>query len=949
MFCFLTLTVPIESLTLRTITLLFSISFFCGISQALPPIQNFTPIDYNGENQNWAITQGIDAHIYIANNHNLIEYDGVRWSNYKSPNASIFRAIKAKDSLIFTGQYMEFGFWKKDKFGDLNYTSISAKLTEPMLEDEEFWNIVALGDWVLFQSLDRIYSYNIRTNLFNILEVKSNKAHIFEVDETIYFQNKNLGIYKIENGASKLVIDDASLQDRSVVGMHKEGDTLILILDNAKFIKFLENKAVLWPLDAENQLEGLSIYCTERLNDGSYVLGTISKGIYQISKYGKLLRIINQRKGLNNNTVLSVFQDKDDNLWLGLDNGLSIINMNSPFNEYLDNLGRLGLVYTSKLFHGNLYLGTNQGLFFKPYDADVDFKVINGTDGQVWSLNEIDGTLFCGHNKGTFVVEDDRVTLVSDLPGTWGVKAIDENPNILLQGNFDGLSTLKKVNGSWVFGKKISGFDISSRFFEPLSQNRILVNHEYKGLYELRLDTAYAKVIDYQTHPIMGHGSSLLNYQDRIVYTSLDAAFTKAQDSLFFEPDTILIKLLYQDAGGITSVLMPDKESNRFWCYTKSGLSYAYTGTFNTSLGVNTIPIPKFLRRSLGVSGFENLTRIKDEQYLIGISNGFVMLDIEKTKDLSCSIKMNGISNQTKLENQIKRPVNPGQTQTFNYNQNSISFSFGVPQYDKYNEVFYQYRLTGMFDEWSNWLPDSEITFNNLKYGDYQFEVKAMVGNAIAENVAQYSFIIARPWYLSILAFILYGLGFIFILIVVHRFYKKYYTKKQSRLLDLEKKKLKRKKLKTEKELIQVKNEKLRSEIEAKNRELAVATMSMIKKNEFLNTIKADLTKIENAPAVVSVIKTIDRSINNEDDWKFFKEAFNNADKDFLKKVKKAHENLTPNDLKLCAYLRLNLSSKDIAPLLNISVRSVEVKRYRLRKKLGLPREDSLVKYIMEL
>ena len=78
-----------------------------------------------------------------------------------------------------------------------------------------------------------------------------------------------------------------------------------------------------------------------------------------------------------------------------------------------------------------------------------------------------------------------------------------------------------------------------------------------------------------------------------------------------------------------------------------------------------------------------------------------------------------------------------------------------------------------------------------------------------------------------------------------------------------------------------------------------------------------------------------------------FKEAFDNADNDFLKKVKQAHSSLTPNDLRLCAYLRLNLSSKEIAPLLNISVRSVEIKRYRLRKKMDLSHEQGLVEYIL--
>ena len=125
--------------------------------------------------------------------------------------------------------------------------------------------------------------------------------------------------------------------------------------------------------------------------------------------------------------------------------------------------------------------------------------------------------------------------------------------------------------------------------------------------------------------------------------------------------------------------------------------------------------------------------------------------------------------------------------------------------------------------------------------------------------------------------------------------------------------------------------------------------MSMIKKNEFLNAIKSHLKKVADDPEVTSVIHTIDRNLNNTDDWKFFEEAFNNADKDFLKKIKELHPGMTPNDLKLCAYLRLNLSSKEIAPLLNISVRSVEVKRYRLRKKMDLPHENSLTEYIISL
>jgi FixJ family two-component response regulator len=97
------------------------------------------------------------------------------------------------------------------------------------------------------------------------------------------------------------------------------------------------------------------------------------------------------------------------------------------------------------------------------------------------------------------------------------------------------------------------------------------------------------------------------------------------------------------------------------------------------------------------------------------------------------------------------------------------------------------------------------------------------------------------------------------------------------------------------------------------------------------------------------LIKTIKKNLKGNEDWEFFEKAFNNADKDFLKKIKEAHPTLTHNDLRLCAFLRLNLLSKEIAPLLNISVRSVEIKRYRLRKKMNLSRDETILDHIVNL
>ena len=167
--------------------------------------------------------------------------------------------------------------------------------------------------------------------------------------------------------------------------------------------------------------------------------------------------------------------------------------------------------------------------------------------------------------------------------------------------------------------------------------------------------------------------------------------------------------------------------------------------------------------------------------------------------------------------------------------------------------------------------------------------------------------------------------------------------KKQREKLEKENKRLLEiQELEAQKEIIRLKNEQLQKDIEGKSRELAVATMSTLKRNEFLNTIKAELETLKGETKAKQLIKSINAKLKNNDDWEYFKKAFDNSDQSLFSKLKKVHPELTKNDFKLCAYLRLNLSSKEIAPLLNISVHSVEIKRYRLRKKMGLDRKQGI-------
>ena len=145
------------------ISFIFFLVLTCLNAQELPPVITYTPKDYGGENQNWGISQSQDKYIYVANNKGLLEFNGANWKRYPTPNETIMRSVKVIDDKIFTGFYMDFGFWVKNSFGNLVYTSITKKENISIQEDEQFWSILELDGWLLFQSLERIYLYNLKT------------------------------------------------------------------------------------------------------------------------------------------------------------------------------------------------------------------------------------------------------------------------------------------------------------------------------------------------------------------------------------------------------------------------------------------------------------------------------------------------------------------------------------------------------------------------------------------------------------------------------------------------------------------------------------------------------------------------------------------------------------------------------------------------------------------
>ena len=156
-------------------------------------------------------------------------------------------------------------------------------------------------------------------------------------------------------------------------------------------------------------------------------------------------------------------------------------------------------------------------------------------------------------------------------------------------------------------------------------------------------------------------------------------------------------------------------------------------------------------------------------------------------------------------------------------------------------------------------------------------------------------------------------------------------------------------------EITRLQNEKLIAELNFKNQELTSFTYHLVNKNELIAEITEVVTKLEQKlhdnPEIKKELKQITKlTEQNNDvdvDWQNFIKSFDQVHTNFFKRLNEEFKDLSPNDYKLCTYLRMNLATKEIASLMNISIRSVETNRYRLRKKLGLDSETNLSQFLM--
>jgi ligand-binding sensor domain-containing protein/DNA-binding CsgD family transcriptional regulator len=954
----------------------------------IPFIRNYSRKEYNAGTQNWAIAQDNRGVIYFGNNNGIMEYDGNTWNIFGIPNHSIIRSLLCDtNGTIYAGAFNEFGYLYPDRNGQLQYHSLSSKLTGKYKLFDELWRIYKLEDGVLFHSF--YAAFFVKDTSVKILKFNDSFGYSGVWNNTLYIQRLGKGLYAINlQGKDSLVTNGEFFKDKSITLLLPWKNTILAGTSDQGIFVLENNKFRAWNNPVNSFLKENQIFTGIRLTNGSYAIGTVQSGLIIFDAEGNLIQHISKLKGLQNNTILSLFQDRHNNLWLGLDNGIDFVKLNSPLT-YMSPSKEIGAGYCSVLYNGLLYLGTNQGLYYADWEKLThknfeypEFARIPNTSGQVWSLQVLGSKLICGHNNGFYEITGNRAKLFANWPGGWICVNMPSKPEFLIGGTYRGLVLLHKQSQGNPprLVKPVAGFNESCREIEVDEQNTFWVGHGYKGIYRLRLNDKLDSVIwqacyDSENGLPSDYTNSLFRLNNEILVSSVDGIFVFNEKMNRFVPSE-----KYNVLFGTHKIDRIYQDPNRDIWYFQDNQLVVLRQSYNGNYAPESLPFAE-LKENFVVP-YEHINFIDYRNIIISTQDGFLHFDpvlVQPVKsDLTVLIRQiasaegniifGGNFRNEKGMSTVSRPY--FQIKYLPYTFNDLKFEYSATTFDNIENVEYAYYLEGFDKNWSEWSPSKSKEYPNLKEGSYIFHVKAKTQIDPQTEPVTFEFVINPPWYRSAFALIVYVLIILLLGYSIRGMLKKriekekeILKKKQQEVLERTQQEFENEKLQAEQEIMNLRNEKLqvevernKSELESRTKELAAVAMQITYKNELLNQLKNRLTKVtqkithdDSRKQILEMIRKLEEEHLHEDDWHLFEQHFDQVHENFLKHVKETCPGLTPKDLKMCAYLRMNLSSKEIAPLLNISIRGVEISRYRLRKKLNLDRDDNLIEYLMKI
>ncbi|MGM9837842.1 MAG: two-component regulator propeller domain-containing protein [Paludibacteraceae bacterium] len=927
---------------------LFSVCALSLYAEWAPLVSHFTPDGYGGGTQNWALMQQANGWMYAANNYGMLEYDGSTWSLYGLSNSTVVRSL-ATDTAghLYVGGTDEFGYFAPNGFGQQEYHSLVYSIPERYRRFGEVWKI----SW----SPKCLY---VQTRNYLFLCYADGPTEVIDPGDVIrtsllagetFFIATLRDVYVLSANHLHPLRGSEVLRGAEVCALSLYSETEILIATDFKGLYLYDGNAVRpFYTEADQYIRSNQLY-TVAIGDRHIALGTVRSGIALMDLEGHGLSYLTRENGLQNNTVLSLLFDRHGNLWAGLDKGIDCIRLASPLLRLDNTVSDYGAGYCCCEFEGALYLGTNQGLYRY---SDNRLTLIEGSSGQVWDVTEVDGSLLCSHNRGLFEVRGNRLYPIESGDGVWSVRPLpveEGDRKTAVAGTYAGFMLLTHGASGWEL-RHLAGFTETTLYYQVDAIGNIWLMSS-RGVERLTVDRE-RYTVDHEV--VIAHPSAQLVYSisrldNRLVILGDNYLAVVDEQGLLHEAEPEELDLTQR----CRYIFVRYDAAHNLWYGTPNKL---IVRTYDAATKTYAEPreIMNYARFMIG--GFSNICFMHDGTAVLGGVSGFYRVKWSEQSSLRQAalpeLYVRRVTTSSPERRTLYGESYPMKQAALRLPSDVYSLRVEYSSGDAAEETMqYQTRLYPVEKEFTPFslTPNRDLTA--LQPGTYRLDIRMeAAGGGVVERSLE--IMVAQPWWrtwwmitidcLSLLLLVCY------IIYMVHR-----RMEQQRRLMEAEKdKQLHEQQL----HILQLENEKTQFDLRQKSQELSGLILSENHRREFVESVLRDIRRVllllneneaeEAKRRIVLLQQRLSSNTESIVDWKRFEDNFDIVNDQFIHRLKARYPWMTKQERRMCVYIKMGLQTKEIAPLLNLSPRGVEMLRYRMRSKLELEQSDNLKQFL---
>lgn len=753
--------------------LLVATIFFCFLYQlsgqgqfsttGVPIIRNYSPDEYNGHNQNWAISQDDRGIIYIGNNYGLIEYDGVDFRTITPKFNAIVRSMDiSDDNIVFVGSHNDIGYLSPDSSHQLQYVSLVKELPDEVKEFADVWQTHCTSEGIFFVTSRFVFRWN--GSKMTIWKSKPGFHVGFNVNGKFYVREKSVGLKHVIGDSLALAPIGETFADERIMAMlplTKNGQSDILLSTRTNgLLRYNGSTVMPWKTEVDDLLKNNQVYCGTKVNDNLFAFGTLQNGVIILDANGRLIHHLNKNSGLQDETIWYLYPDHNGNLWVGMHVGFSSVEINSPVTQFSEQQGLEGSVLELVRNNNRIYGISTMGAFFLDdlNDGRGDFKKVEGVAPQGWSLTSFGKKIIAATFEGVFEINGVKGTLIDSIYGmTLRRSSIDTNR--IWIGLQQGIKSLYNQDGKWFDEGRVDNMDQEILWIHETSDGEYWLTTRNIPLVHLQFENGRSgkPLITYYdtTHGLPLYDRTVAFESSKGLRFGTRNGFYKFDPSeKYFFRDSLLVK--GAPARHDIFTISPDKKGN-LWIATGDISGIARLQPDGTYLWEDE----GFKR----IQFFDNYFLYPDPAQegvaWIGCLDRIIRFDsgikpIRKPfRTLIRKVLINGDSIiyggalAVNTSQYILRP-----------NYKSLRVYYSAPTYDETSLTVYRYKLEGFDSQWSEWNTETYKDFTGLPPGQYQFLVESKNIYEETGEVAALSFRIIPPFYLSWWAWIIYAVVF---------------------------------------------------------------------------------------------------------------------------------------------------------------------------------------------